>query len=468
MNVRSPSKKPKAHKKPGLSRSLSPLQVQLLSIGGVIGVGLFYGAGVAVKLAGPAVILDYILGGIIVAIVMRALGEMTVKEPRAGSFSRYAESALGPFYGFLTGGMWWFFWVSTVMSELAAIGLLFQYWDPSFPAWIPGAVALVLFMVTNLFSVKVFGTLEFWFAVLKVSAILLFMGLGLYLAFASFGLGGTHRASFSNLWHYGGFSPFGLGGMMQALSLVVLGYSGVETLAVTAGETRDPDTSIPNAVQNVILRIAILYVGSIFVMLISFPWTALVHHHHASPYVLLFDRLNVPWIASVINAIIISSGLSSSNTGLYGGSRMLFSMARRGDVPKRLANLSKKQVPRLAVILTAAAISLGIVLTYVAPSSVYVWISSAASFGAIWTWGIILVSEIIKRTRSHEDLKYPMPLWPALPVIGLVLLLAIFIGIALSPLTRVSLWTGAAWLVLLAAWWAISGGRKEESEPSKA
>lgn len=421
--------------------------------------GLFYGAGVALKLAGPSVILDYIIGGVIVAIVMRALGEMTVEEPLAGSFSRHARRTMGPMAGFLTGGMWWFFWVSTVMSELAAIGLLVEYWFPQVAAWIPGLIALIIFVLTNLLTVEVFGELEFWFAVLKVTAIAAFILLGIGVAVTASFNPGHHQAGFSNLYALGGFFPKGLSGFLQAFSLVVLGYSGVETLAVTAGETGDPKEAIPKAVSNVTWRIAILYVGSVFVMLIAFPWTALAGRH-LSPYVLLFQRVGVPLAATVINIIIITSGLSSSNTGLYGGSRMLFSLSKEKSLPGSLSYLSKNKVPTRTVIITGLAMSIGILITYLSPNTVYVWISSAASFAAIWTWGTILVSEMLFRRRHRSrPLSYPMPLWPVLPIIGLLLLIGVLIAIMISPLTHISVWSGILWLAFLVIWWQLVGKR---------
>ncbi len=454
----------------GLRRALGSRQVQLLSMGGVIGVGLFYGAGVALKLAGPAVIIDYVIGGVIVAIVMRALGEMTVEEPLAGSFSRFANQAFGEMFGFLTGGMWWFFWVATVMSELAAIGLLIQYWFPAFPPWIPGLIALGLFVISNLFSVEVFGELEFWFAVLKILAIVSFIVLGVLVAII-----GINGAGLSNLWGHGGFLPHGIPGVLQAVSLVVLGYSGVETLAVTAGETGDPRKAIPQAVSNVSWRIVILYIGSISVMLVAFSWTSLAGRH-VSPYVLLFAKAGIPLAATVINIIIISSGLSSSNTGLYGGSRMLFSMAKDGYLPISLKRLSHFKVPKLSVIITGLGMSVGILITYLAPNSVYVWISSASAFAAIWTWSMILLSEITIRKRKgglSASLHYPVRLWPILPILGLVLLAGLLVAIMTSPLTEVSVWSGVLWLVFLSVWWfaysrkhASKNQDKEEHEAS--
>ncbi|NMP21680.1 amino acid permease [Sulfobacillus sp. DSM 109850] len=436
--------------------------MQLLSMGGVIGVGLFYGSGQALELAGPSILIDYAIGGLIVLIMMRALGEMTVEDPVAGSFSRHADRTMGPMAGFITGGMWWFFWVATVMSELSAIGLLVQYWFPSFPPWIPGLIALVLFTASNLTSVKVFGEVEFWFAVLKIFAIGAFIVVGLLLAIIALFGTSHHEAGFPNLWRYHGFFPKGLGGMLQAFSLVVLGYSGVETLAVTAGESENPMEAIPRAVTNVSWRILILYLGSVFIMLVAFPWSALAGRH-TSPYVLLFARIGVPAAATIINAIIITSGLSSSNTGLYGGSRMIFSMSTERFLPSGMRTLNAKKVPKWAVWTTGLGISVGILVTYLAPNSVYVWMSSAASFAALWTWGTILVSEMLFRKRFKGKLHYPTPGWPVVPVIGLLLIAATLVAIAISPLTDVSVWSGAVWLVFLIVWW-FSYARQHNSD----
>lgn len=442
----------------GLKRALSGRQVQMLAIGGVIGVGLFYGASLSVKIAGPAVLIGFVICGAIAAIVMRALGEMTVERPVSGSFRDYAETQLGRGVGFVTGWMWWFFWTATVMSELAAIGKLIAFWFPHFPAWIPGFVALILFTVSNLLAVKVFGEVEYWFAILKVFAVALFMVFGLLIM-----LGGVfdhgHAVGVSSLWKYGGFMPNGVAAVFASLSLVVQAYSGIETLAVEAGETRNPVKNIRRAFRAVTVRILVLYIGSILIMLSAFPWTYLTAHS-GSPYVLLFAKVGIPLAATVVNIIIIMSGLSSCNTGLYGGSRMLYSMAAESNPESVLARVNRNQVPHGAVWLTALMISIGTLITYLAPNYVYIWITSASAFASLWTWGVILVSELVFRTRAKRSgatIGMPMPLWPALPVVGLVLLIVAFIAILTSPYTRVSVWSGLIFLFLLMGYYAVRG-----------
>jgi AAT family amino acid transporter len=353
--------------------------------------------------------------------------------------------------GFVTAGMWWFYWVATVMSELAAIGKLLEFWFPALPAWVPGLVALILFTASNLLIVRVFGEVEYWFAVLKVLAVAVFMLFGLLMILTgAFNQGRV--LGLSNLWTHGGFLPNGLLGILMAISLVVQAYSGIETLAVEAGESRQPDVTMRRAFRAVTLRILLLYVGSMFIMLCAFPWDYLIHHS-GSPYVLLFSKIGIPLAAGLINLIVVLSGLSSCNTGLYGGSRILFSMAGRGEVSARVGGLNANRVPAFAVWVTALAISAGILITYLAPNNVYVWITSASAFASLWTWGVILFSELSFRRqadREGRELRYRMPLWPALPVAGIALLVLAFAAIVISPLTRVSVFSG---LVFLAALW---------------
>ncbi|WAH37608.1 amino acid permease [Alicyclobacillus dauci] len=440
-----------SHAKTGeLRRSLKSRHIQMLAFGGVIGVGLFYGASVSVKLAGPAVLLDFVICGIIVAIVMRALSEMTIADPTAGSFSVYARRLFGARMGFITAGMWWFYWVATVMSELAAIGKLLQVWFPGLPAWVPGLCALLLFTASNLLVVRVFGELEYWFACLKLLAIAVFMLFGvLMMVTPAFHTGGA--LGVANLYKSGGFMPNGVFGVVMALSLVVQAYSGIETLAVEAGESARPEENLRRAFNAVTWRVLIVYVGSMFVMLSAFPWTYLVHHA-GSPYALMFEHGGIPVAAALVNLVIILSGLSSCNTGLYGGSRMLFSMSRQGLIKtEQFATINRRQIPSHAVWATALAISVGILVTYIDPDHAYVWITSASAFASLWTWFVILLEHVAyrKRQSSNNRLSAGSGKQSPLTWIGIGLLAITFICIVWSPLTRVSVFSGVAFLVLL-------------------
>ncbi len=431
----------------GLRRSLKTRHIQMLAFGGVIGVGLFYGSAVSVQLAGPAVLLDFVVCGVMVAIVMRALAEMTIAEPAAGSFSIYAKRLFGERMGFVTSGMWWFYWVATVMSELSAIGKLIQVWFPSVPAWVPGLCALVLFTTSNLLVVRVFGEIEYWFSVLKLLAVGVFMLFGvLMMATPLFHQGGP--LGVANLYTGGGFFANGIMGTVMALSLVVQTYSGIETLAVEAGESARPKHNLRRAFSAVTWRVLIVYIGSMFVMLCAFPWTYLANHS-GSPYALMFARVGIPIAAGLVNLIIILAGLSSCNTGLYGGSRMLYSMANQALLSNRFSRLSRRAVPAFAVWTTALAISLGILITYLDPNHAYVWITSASAFASLWTWFVILLEHVRYRKllrRGVAGVSKPVPIWS---YVGMILLIGTFVFIVWSPLTRVSVFAGVVFLFAL-------------------
>jgi amino acid transporter, AAT family len=452
-------------KSEGLDRSLKDRHIQFLALGGVIGVGLFYGASEAIKIAGPGVLIAYILAGVIVSIVMRALGELTVERPSAGSFSRYAHDLLGPRMGFLTGGMWWFLWVATVMSELAVIGKLIQFWFPNFPVWVSGVIALVLFTLSNLMVVKIFGETEFVFSILKILAIIVFMIFGLLMILTGVFNDGK-VVGLTNLWAHDGILPYGWFGVVQAVSLVIQGYAGIETLAVEAGESDSPRSSMPKAFRSVTLRVSFFYIGSIFIMLCAYPWTRLIHQD-GSPYVLLFTQVGIPLAATVANLIIILAGLSSCNTGVYGGSRALFTMANDHLLPKTFSKLSKNQVPYISIIVTALAMSIGTIVTYLSPEYVYIWITSASAFACIFTWSVILILELIYRNKAKKQgrvFHYPMPFWPFLPIVGLLMLVLAFISIVISPLTRVSVFAGILWLVILLVYYQLMIVQKYKKE----
>ncbi|MCM3570388.1 amino acid permease [Neobacillus mesonae] len=460
--------KDKSSKHSKLDRSLKDRHIQFLALGGVIGVGLFYGASEAVRLAGPGVLVAYVIAGIIVAIVMRSLGEMTVERPIAGSFSSYAHQLMGPRMGFITGGMWWFFWVATVMSELAAIGKLIQFWYPNFPAWIPGLAALVLFTLSNLLVVKVFGEIEFIFAILKVMTIIGFMIFGALMILTGVFNDGK-VVGLTNLWAHDGFLPFGWVGVISVISLVIQGYSGIETLAVEAGESQDPAKSLPKAFKTVTFRISFFYIGSILIMLAAYPWDELLKAGE-SPYILIFMKAGIPLVATAMNLLIIFSALSSCNTGVYGASRILYSMAEDKNMPAALTKINKNKIPYMATYATAGAMSIGTLITYLSPDYVYIWITSASAFASLFTWIVILVLEIMFRSRMEKSgvkLQYAMPFWPLLPILGIVMLLGAFAAIIYSPLTRVSVFSGIGWLVILIIYYQIKIAPRNKNKEKK-
>src|SRR5580658_3350398 len=347
-----------------LARNLRSRHIQLIAIGGTIGVGLFLGSARAIHNAGPGLLLAYAVGGVAIFFIMRALGELLTYRPVAGSFASYAEEFCGPFAGFVTGWSYWFMWVVMAMAELTAIGIYVRYWYPDIPQWLPALIALVVLYGCNLLAVRVFGELEFWFALIKVVTIVALIAVGFFvIVFHAGELGAT--ASFSNLWTHGGFLPFGIGGVLLTLQIVMFAYSGVELIGVTAGEAEDPQRALPKATNGVIFRILIFYLGALIVIMAVVPWDQL--SPSVSPFVYVFEKLGVPGAAGIITLVVITAAASSCNSGLFSTGRMLWSLAQRGQAPRPFAALNAHHVPAAGIHVSAAVMLLTVVLNYAAP-----------------------------------------------------------------------------------------------------
>jgi AAT family amino acid transporter len=433
-----------------LARNLRNRHIQLIALGGTIGVGLFLGSAKAIHNAGPGLLLAYGLGGLAIFFIMRALGELLTYRPVAGSFATYAEEFCGPFAGFVTGWSYWFMWVLTAMAELTAIGIYVRYWLPGMPQWLPPLVALAVLYGINLLAVRVFGELEFWFALIKVATIVGLILAGLGVIFFHFGsLGAT--ASFSNLWSHGGFLPFGLLGVMLTMQIVMFAYSGVELVGVTAGEAQDPAVALPRATNGIILRILIFYLGALIVIMAVVPWDEL--SPSVSPFVFVFAKLGVPGAASLITAVVITAAASSCNSGLFSTGRMLWSLAQRGQAPRAFASLNASQVPAPGIHASAAVMLIGVVLNYLVPKEAFTWVTSIALVGTLWTWGIILVAHRNYRRAVAAGrvaaAPFRMPGAPFANWVVLAFLIVVSALLALDDDTRVALYVAPVWFALL-------------------
>jgi AAT family amino acid transporter/D-serine/D-alanine/glycine transporter len=439
----------------GLARNLRSRHIQLIAIGGTIGVGLFLGSAGAIHKAGPGLLLAYLLGGLAIFFIMRALGELLTYRPVAGSFATYAEEFCGPFAGFVTGWSYWFMWVVTAMAELTAIGIYVRYWLPDMPQWLPPLVALALLYGANLLAVRVFGELEFWFALIKVVTILGLILAGLAVIFFRIGeLGAT--AGFANLHSHGGFMPYGLVGVLLTLQIVMFAYSGVELIGVTAGEAENPQVVLPRATNGIILRILIFYLGALLVIMSVVPWNEL--SPDVSPFVFVFEKLQVPAAASLITAVVITAAASSCNSGLFSTGRMLWSLAQRGQGPRAFARLNAQQVPAAGIHASAAVMLLGVALNYLVPKEVFTYVTSIALIGTLWTWGIILVSHRNYRraVRAGRVAAAPfrMPGAPFANWAVLAFLVAVTALLWLDKDTRVALFVAPFWFALLGVGYA--------------
>ena len=415
----------------GLRRGLNARHIRFMALGSAIGTGLFYGSASAIQMAGPAVLLAYLIAGAAVYMVMRALGEMAVHEPVSGSFGHYASSYLGPLAGFVTGWTYAFEMIIVCLADVTAFGIYMGFWFPDVPRWI-WVLSIVLFIGgLNLCHVKVFGELEFWLSLVKVGAIVAMILAGLGIMFFGFSLGGaaTSATGVHNLWQHGGFLPNGWAGLVASLSVVVFAFGGIEIIGITAGEAQDPQRVIPRAINAVPLRILLFYVLTLFVLMAIFPWQQI--GSNGSPFVQIFDGLGIESAAAILNVVVITAAISAINSDIFGAGRMLYGMARQGQAPVGFSRVSRHGVPWMTVLLMAVALLLGVALNYLIPQSVFLLIASIATFATVWVWLMILLAQVGMRRRMGPRqvaaLKFPVPLWPFAPAAAIVFMLFIFV-----------------------------------------
>jgi AAT family amino acid transporter/D-serine/D-alanine/glycine transporter len=434
-----------------LSRGLKSRHIQLIALGGTIGVGLFLGSAGAIHKAGPGLLLSYAIGGIAIFFIMRALGELLTYRPVAGSFASYAEEFVGPFAGFVTGWSYWFMWVVTCMAELTAVGVYVRFWAPDIPQWLPGLIGLGILYSTNKLAVRVYGELEFWFALLKVITIVALIVAGLGVIFFKFGaLGPT--ASFSNLYSHQGFMPFGLLGVLLTLQIVMFAYQGVELIGVTAGEAENPTVVLPKATNSIIFRILLFYIGALVIIMSLVPWDQL--DPNMSPFVLMFQKMGIPAAATIINIVVITAAASSCNGGIFSTGRMLYSLALERQAPQVFGRLNSRQVPAAGINASAAVMLIGTALNYVVPKQVFTWVTSVSLIGTLWTWIIIMYSHSKYRQAVAQGRKpgvsYMMPGWPVANWLVIIFLLIVAAMFSLDADTRVALYVAPFWFGLLA------------------
>jgi len=435
-----------------LKRGLNARHIRFMALGSAIGTGLFYGSAKAIEQAGPSVLIAYLIAGAAVYMVMRALGEMAVKDPVSGSFGHYATAYLGPVAGFLTGWTYAFEMIIVCLADITAFGLYMGFWYPDVPRWI-WVLSIVFFIgAINLCSVKVFGELEFWLSLLKVGAIIAMIAGGLGIMLFGFGLNVESAATgVHNLWEHGGFMPNGVGGLIASLAVVVFAFGGIEIIGITAGEAKDPGRTIPRAINAVPLRILLFYVLTLFVLMSIFPWTQI--GSQGSPFVQIFDGLGIKSAATILNIVVISAAVSAINSDIFGAGRMLYGMARQGQAPRGFAAVSGSGVPWMTVVVMTVALLLGVLLNYLIPEDVFVLIASIATFATVWVWLMILLSQVAMRRKMNPDevaaLKFPVPFWPIGPLLAIAFLVFVIGVLGYFPRTQMALVVGAVWIAVL-------------------
>jgi GABA permease len=437
----------------GLRHSLRQRHMTMIALGGVIGAGLFVGSGVVIKAAGPAAVLSFVITGMLVVLVMRMLGEMAVALPAVGSFYEYARlawsdrPALGELAGFLTGWMYWYFWVIVVALEAVAGAGLVRFWLPDQPAWVISLGLLLSLTVTNLVSVRSFGEFEFWLASIKVAAIFVFLLLaGVYVV----GLWPGVAPTVGNLTAYGGFAPHGILPILTGAVAATGFYFGAEIVAVAAAEAAEPAKAVARATNSVISRVLIFYVGSILLVVCLVPWNSAAI---ATPYVSALRAMGIPFAAHIMNAVVLTAVLSALNSGLYASSRMLFALTRRGDAPAALAKLSRHGVPSRAIVLGTLFGYGAVLMSYISPDRVFAFLVNSYGTVAIFVYLLIALSQLRLRARlEREDparLLLRMWAYPYLTYLAIGAMLCILLAMAFIPEQRTPLVFGIASLALL-------------------
>ena len=414
------------HDSEGLQRRLSQRQLTMIAIGGAIGVGLFLGSSVTIELAGPGVILTYLLGALVAMVMAFSLAEMAVVHPEAGAFGVYAEKYLSRWAGFAVRATYGLVQIIAIGAEVTAVAIYFAFWFPHVPGWTWVVLVSVGLVVVNALQVGNFGEFEYWFAMIKVLAIVIFIVVGIALIT---GLGPWPAIGFANLTQHGGFLPHGWRGVWLALTLAITSYMGVEVIAVTAGEAQRPEESIPRAMRTIVFRLIIFYVLAITVMLAMTPWNRTGGGLTGSPFVRAFETVGIPFAAGIMNLVVITAALSSANTNLYLTTRMLFSLSRGRHAPAWLGHLSHKGVPHRALAFSTGGMIAAILLAIFAPKNAFLLLYGTAVAGMFFVWIVILLTHLRFRqaigAQAVAKLPLKLPAHPLPTVAGIVILFAI-------------------------------------------
>lgn len=470
-----------------LRKSLKNRHVQLIALGGAIGTGLFYGSSESIALAGPSILLAYLVGGLAIFMIVRALGEMSVEDPRAGAFSYYATRYWSKRAGFVSGWNYWFNYILVSMVELSVVGSFVNYWFPAIPQWVSAAVFLVVIAAMNLLGVSKFGEFEFWFAIIKIVAVIAMIVGGLAVLIAGLQTDSGVKASFSNWFALdGGVLPHGLlqqsadgqwTGLLMALVVVMFSFGGTELIGITAGETEDPRRTIPRATNGIIWRILVFYIGALGVIMAVVPWNTI--DGTTSPFVQIFDSVGVHAAAGILNFVCLTAVMSVYNSGLYSNSRMLYSLAQQGNAPAYLAKTSKRGVPVAGVLTSAAVTVVAVVVVFLWPEFAFNYLMSIATISAIINWSMIMVTQLKFRKKvaagegpnelagrtgkeAVDAILFKLPLARVMPFVVLAFLAGVVVVMCFSPSYLVAVIVGPIWLAILLIAYQLTHGKKQK------
>ena len=442
---------------PHLERQLSNRHIQLIAIGGAIGTGLFMGSGKTISAAGPSVIFVYMIIGFMLFFVMRAMGELLLSNLHYKSFSDFAADLLGPWAGFFTGWTYWFCWVVTGIADVIAIAGYANELVPGIQLWIPGVFTVAILLLLNLATVKAFGETEFWFALIKIIAIVALIVTGLVMIFTGFE-SDAGPASFSNLWSHGGFFPQEFMGFVAGFQIAVFAFVGIELVGTTAAEAKDPERNLPKAINSIPIRVLLFYVGALIILMAVTPWTEFEAGH--SPFIGMFSLAGLGMAATVVNLVVLTSAMSSANSGVYSTSRMVYGLAQEGDAPVIFGKLSSRKVPKNALFLSCVLLLAGIVLLYAGENigAAFGMVTTVAAVCFMFVWSIILASYIAFRKRRpqlHAASKFKMPGGIVMCWVVFVFFAFVLWALTTQTDTLIALLVTPLWFVVLAIAWFV-------------
>jgi D-serine/D-alanine/glycine transporter len=441
---------------PHLARSLSNRHIQMIAIGGAIGTGLFMGSGRTISVAGPAILFVYGIIGFFLFFVMRAMGEILLSNLQYKSFGDFAGDILGPWAGFLTAWSYWFYWVVVGVADIVAITAYAQVLVPGTPLWLPALVVPVLLLSLNLPTVAAFGEMEFWFAIIKVVAILALIGTGAVMIGTHFASPDGAVASLSNIWRDGGMFPHGALGFVLGFQIAIFAFGGIELVGTAAAETKDPEKNMPRAINSIPIRVMLFYVGALAVIMAVNPWRSI--DPESSPFIGMFTLAGIGIAAVAINLVVLTSAASSANSGIYSTSRMIYGLAGHGNAPRTFGKLSKRKVPQNALLFSCVFMLFGLVMLYAGDSAMgaFVVVTSLGSVIIIFTWSMIMVSYLVYRRRRpqlHAASAFKLPGSKFMPQVTLAFFALMIVALAQDAETRLGLYVFPIWLLLMGVAW---------------
>ncbi|MHA8110942.1 amino acid permease [Lactobacillaceae bacterium Melli_B4] len=435
-----------------MSKDLKERHVQLIALGGTIGTGLFLGAGQSIHFAGPSILLAYIIAGIACFFLMRSLGELLMSNPNTTSYIDFIAKYLGQKWGFIAGWTYWISWIAIAMAEITAAGLYMKFWFPSMPQWVPALIILLILFLLNSVTVAAFGETEFWFAIIKVVAIIALIAVGVVLLVMHYKTSAGY-VSVSNLTH-GKFFANGAQGFFLSFQMVIFSFVGIEMIGMTASETRDPERVIPKSINAVPTRIILFYIGSLLALMVIYPWSDI--SQNSSPFVQVFENIGINSAAAIINFVVLTAAASACNSAIFTTGRMLYSLTgnETNQFSKKMHRLSKNKVPSNAILVSSLLIAIAVILNIVIPEGVFTFISSVATTCFIFIWGAIVVAhvkyrKVVKSENKEADLKFKTPLYPFSDYFVLIFLAMVAVVLLFKFDTLIALIGSVIWLIAI-------------------